>query len=77
MLNHLLRLFEADIELALINGDTHRGEDWNRNPKGSMTEMAISDLLNGKAIPQQFKMAFQHDTKLEWEQMFMGKMARG
>ena len=52
MLNHLLRLFEADIELALINGDTHSGEDWNRNPKGSMTEMAISDLLNDKAIPQ-------------------------
>ena len=54
------------IELALINGDIHIGEDCNDNPKGSMTEITISELLNNKAISQQFKMAFQQQTKLWW-----------
>ena len=37
--NHLLHLSEAGIKLALINGDTHSGEDWNGNSRGSMMEM--------------------------------------
>ena len=51
--NHLLRLFEAGIELALINKDTHSSEDWIENPNGSMIEMTISELLNDKTTPQQ------------------------
>ena len=50
--NCLLRLFEAGIELALINGDTHSGEDWNENPEGSMTKIAISELLNDTSTIQ-------------------------
>ena len=75
--NHLLHLFKAGIDLILINGDTHSGEDWNRNPEGSMIEMAVSDLLDDETIPQQYKTAFQQQTKIGWEQLFMGKMACG
>ena len=57
--NHLLHLFEAGIDLGLINGETHSDKDWYRNPKGSMTEMTISDLLNDETTPQQYKIAFQ------------------
>ena len=71
--NNLLHHFEVGIELALSNGDTHSVNDGNRD--GSMIEMTISELLNDKTIPQQFKMAFQQQTKLGWEQLFMGKMA--
>ena len=73
--NHLIHLFETGIDLALINGDTHSSEDWNQNPEVLMTEMTISDLLNDEAIPQQYKTAFQQQTKIGWEQLFMGKMA--
>ena len=41
--NHLLHVFEPGNELALINRDTHSGEDWNGNLEGSMTEMTISN----------------------------------
>ena len=73
--NHLLHLYEAGIELALLNGDTHNGEEWNGNPNGSMTKITISELLNGETIPQQYKTAFQQQTKIGWEHLFMGKMA--
>ena len=33
--NHLLHLFEAGIDLALLDGDTHSSEEWNSNPNGS------------------------------------------
>ena len=75
--NHLLHLFEAGIDLVLINGDTHSGEDWNGNSEGSITEMTISDLLDDKTIPHQYKTAFPQQTKIGWEQLFMGKMACG
>ena len=42
-----------------------------------MTEMTISDLLNDDSTPQHFKLAFKQQTKLGWEQLFIGKMARG
>ena len=74
-LNHLLHLFEAGTDLALITRDTHIGEDWNGNPERSMIEITISELLNDETIPQQFKMVFQQQTKLGREQLFMGKMA--
>ena len=51
--NHLQHLFEAGIELALLDGDTHSGEEWNGNPNGSRTERTISELLNDDTIPQQ------------------------
>ena len=75
--NHLLHLFEAGIDLALLNGETHSGEDWNGNPEGSITEMTIPDLLNDEMTPQHYKTAFQQQTKIGWEQLFMGKMASG
>ena len=34
-INHLLHLFEVGIEVALLDSDTHSGEDWNSNPNGS------------------------------------------
>ena len=75
--NHLLNLFKAGINLALINGETHSSEDWNKKPKGSMTEMTIMDLLNDKMTPQQYKTSFQQQMKIGWERLFMGKMVRG
>ena len=55
--NHILHLFEAGIELALINIYTHSGEDWIGNREGS--KLTIPDLLNDEAIPQLFKTAFK------------------
>ena len=49
--NHLLNLFEAGIEVALQQGDTHSGEDWNGNPNGSTIDSTISELLFDEAIP--------------------------
>ena len=43
--NHLLRLFEEVIEVALQEGNTHSGEDWNGNPNGSPIDRTISELL--------------------------------
>ena len=40
-----------------------------------MTEMIISELLNDEITLQQYKMVFQQQTKIGWEQLFMGKMA--
>ena len=44
-----------------------------------MTEMIISELLNDKTAPQpqQIKMAFQQQTEIGWEQLFVGKMVSG
>ena len=53
--NHLLHLFDAGIELSLLDGDTHSGEEWNGNPNGSRTERTISELLNDNRIPQHYK----------------------
>ena len=69
--NHVLHLSEAGIDMVLINGDTLSGEEWNGNPEGSMTEMAMSDLLDDETIPQQYKTALQQQTKIGWEQLFM------
>ena len=51
--NRLLHLFKVGIELALLDGDTHSGEEWNGNPNGSRTERASLELLNDKTITQQ------------------------
>ena len=75
--NHLLYLFEAGVELELINADTHIREGWNGNCEVSMMEVKISNLLNVDTIPQHFEMAFKQQTMIGWEQLFMGKMARG
>ena len=50
--NQLLHLFEMRIELALLDGDTHRGEDWNDNPNGSTMDNTNSELLYDSTIPQ-------------------------
>ena len=71
--NHLLHLFEAGIEVALL--EATRGEDWNSNPNGSTLGRIILKLLFDDSIPQQYKTAFQQQTKLGWEHLFMGKMA--
>ena len=75
--NHLLNLFEAVIEVALQEGDTHGGENWNDNPNGPTIDRTISELLFDETIPNQYKTAFQAQTKLGWEHLFMGKMASG
>ena len=75
--NHLQNLFEAGIEAALLDGDTHSGKDKNGNPNGSTIDRTISELLFDEAIPNQYKTAFQQQTKLGWEHLFMGKMASG
>ena len=72
---HLLHLFEAGIELALLDGDMHSGEEWNSNPNVSRTEKTISKLLNDNRIPQHYKTVFQQQRKVGWEHLFMGKMA--
>ena len=41
--NHLLHLLEAGIDLALLDGDTHSGEEWNGNPNGSTMDRTISE----------------------------------
>ena len=69
--NHLLNLFEAGIEVALQEGDTHSGEDWNGNPNGSTIDRTISELLFDEAIPNQYNTAFQQQTKLGWEHLFV------
>ena len=43
--NHLLYLFEAGIDMALINADTHIGEDWNGNREGSIDGIANIGLI--------------------------------
>ena len=53
--NHLLYLFEAGIDRALINADTHCGEDWNGSYDGSLTEVKMADLLNDDETPQHYK----------------------
>ena len=73
--NYLLNLFEAGIELTLIDGDTHSGEDWNGNINGSTMDRTIWELLYDDTIPQQYKTVFQQQMKLGWEHLFMGKMA--
>ena len=75
--NHLLNLFEVVIEVALQQGDTHSGEVWNGNPNVSTIDRTISELLFDETIPKQYKTAFQQQTKLGWEHLFMGKMASG
>ena len=73
--NHLLKNFEAGIEVALQEGDTYSGEGWNGNPNGSTIDRTISEILLDEAIPNQYKTALQQQTKLGWEHLFMGKMA--
>ena len=73
--NHLLHLFEAGIDLALLDGDTHSGKEWNGSPNGSRMVRKISELLNDDRIPQQYKTAFQQQMKVGWEHLFMEKMA--
>ena len=75
--NHLLNLFEAGIEVALQEGNTHSGEEWNGNPNRSTIDRTTSELLLDKTIPNQYNMVFQQQTKLGWEHLFMGKMASG
>ena len=75
--NHLLHLFEAEIELALLDGDTDSGKEWNGNPNGSIMERTILELLNDNRIPQHYKMAFQQQANVGREHLFMGKMASG
>ena len=70
-------LIKAGIDLALTNTETHSREDWNRNYDGSLTEVKIADLLNDDETPQHYKTAFKQQTMIEWEFLFMGKMARG
>ena len=53
--NQQLYLFEVGINMALINTDTHIGEDWNGNCEGSMTELKIAELLNNDEIPNTTK----------------------
>ena len=72
--NQRLYLFEAGIDLALINADTYIGENWNGNCEGSLTELTIAELLNDEEI---YKTAFKQQTMIGSEQIFMGKMARG
>ena len=57
--NHLLNLFEAGIEVALLDGNTHSGEDWNGSPNESTIDRTISKLLFDEIIPQQYKTAFK------------------
>ena len=52
--NHLLQLFEVDIELALMDGDRHSGKEWKGNLNESRTERTISELLSDGTIPQQY-----------------------
>ena len=75
--NHLLNLFEAGIEVALQVGDTHSGKDWNGIPNGSTIDRTVSELLFDETIAHQYKTAFEQQTKLGWEHLFMGKMASG
>ena len=75
--NHLLHLFEAGIEVVLLDSDTHSGEERNGNSNGSTMERTISELLYDDMIPTQYKMAFKQQTKLGWEHLFMEKMASG
>ena len=75
--NHLLHMFEAGIDLALINEDTHSSEEWNGNPNGSRIEIKMLDVLNDDTNPQQYKTAFQQQMKVGWEHLLMGKMASG
>ena len=75
--NHLLNLFDEGIEVALQDGDTHSGEDWNGNSIWSTIDRNILELLFDKKIPNQYKTAFQQQMKLGWEHLFMGKMANG
>ena len=58
-----------------MDGDTHSSEEWNGKPGGSLTERAISELLNDDMIPQQHKTAFQQQMKVGWEHLFMGEIA--
>ena len=62
--NPLLHLFEAGIELALLDRDTHSGEEWNGNPNVSRAERTISELLNDDRIPQHYKTVFQRQRKV-------------
>ena len=72
--NHLLSLFEAGIEVTLLDVDTYSGEDWNGNRNGSTIDRTISEKLFDKTIPHQYKTVFQQQAKLGWEHLFMGKM---
>ena len=76
-LNNLLHLLYAGYELALLDGDTHSGKEWNGKPNRSRMEITISELLNDKTITQQYRTEFQQPTKIGWEHLFIGKMASG
>ena len=73
----LLYLFEVGIDVALINAETHSGEDWNGNYDGSLTELKKAELLNDNETPQHYIMAFKQQTMIRRKRLFMGKMARG
>ena len=53
--NHFLHLFEASIELALLDGDVHSSKEWNGNPNESRMERTVLKLMNDDRIPQHYK----------------------
>ena len=62
--NHLLYLFETGIKLALLDGETYSGEDWNGNPNGSTMNRTILKKKSDNTIPQHYKMVFQQQMKV-------------
>ena len=77
LLNGLLRLIEAGIDLVLQSDNMHQGEHWDRDDDGNEVEKRIAQLLNDDEINTEYKDAFRQQTVIGWEYIFMGKFARG
>ena len=58
--NRLLHLIEVGIDLALHSDNTHQGEAWDGDGKGSEIEKRVAQLLNDDEISREYKEAFRN-----------------
>ena len=76
ILDRLLHLIEAGIDLALLSDNTHQGEAWDGDDEGNEIEKRVAQLLNDDEINMEYKEAFRQQMIIGWEYIFMGKFAK-
>ena len=76
ILNGLLHLIEAGIDLALHSDNTHQGKQWDGDKEGNVIEKIVAQLLNDGEINMEYKEAFRQQTIIGWEYIFTGKFAK-